>query len=301
MTDDVRHIRVAAGRGMAPIRHCRMTAPCIALLDNGSLRPAATRNLRAVATALGKRVGVTVAPVSLLHSHKVPAGDLEGQSAAILEPWLKREAEAGTRDFLLVPFFLGPSRALTDYVPERVAKLKVHWPDLVVRVAPALVREDGAGAEVIAEVLEERVRARLDAGMAAAVAVVDHGSPEPKVTAVRNQVTERVKTRLGSAVRAVAACSMERREGAEYAFGDPLLTTLLDGEPFDRGQVIVAAMFLSPGRHAGPDGDVATICRAAEARHPGLGVAMTDLLGGHPALIELLAERLRDGGMTTPL
>jgi len=89
--------------------HCRMIAPCIALLDNGSLRPAAVLSLRAVAAALAARMGVKIAPVSLLHSHKVPAGDLDGQPAVILEPWLKCEAEAGTRNFLLVPFSSVPA------------------------------------------------------------------------------------------------------------------------------------------------------------------------------------------------
>lgn len=97
-------------------------------------------------------------------------------------------------------------------------------------------------------------------------------------------------------MHAVAPCSMERREGDEFAFTDPLLAALLDREPFDRGAVIVAMLFLSPGRHAGPEGDVATICREAEGRHPGLQVTMTELLGGHPQLVEMLAERLEKAG-----
>ena len=84
-------------------------------------------------------------------------------------------------------------------------------------------------------------------------------------------------------------------------FPNPLLAALLVQEPFDRGDVIAAMLFLSPGRHAGPEGDVAQICRAAEATRPGLRVTMTELLGGHPALIELLAKRLDQGLGATPL
>lgn len=273
-----------------------MGAPRLVLLDNGSLRPAAVRALRATALALAERTGREVAAVSLLHSHKIPAAELDGVPAPSIEPWLKTQGEAGAREFLVVPYFLGPSRALTEYLPARVAKLRAIWPDLVVRVADPL----GAGGECaidqLAAVLEERVRAELarrpGGDERPAVAMVDHGSPEPKVTAVRDAVAARLRARLGAAVRAVAPCSMERREGEEFAFSDPLLAALFDRAPFDRGAVIVAMLFLSPGRHAGPAGDVAAICREAEARHPGLRATMTELLGGHPALVAMLAERL---------
>jgi hypothetical protein len=283
-----------------------MDAPAIALLDNGSLRPAATLALRRVAAALSARTGRAVAPVSLLHSHKIPAAELDGEPAVLLERWLRHEAEAGRREYVVVPYFLGPSRALTEYLPERMAKLRATWPDLAMRLGPALGGGDDA-PDRLAGVLEDRVRvemARL-AGTSGVespvVAVVDHGSPEPKVTAVRDAVAARLRERLGAAVRAVEPCSMERREGAEFGFSDPLLATLLRREPFNVGGVIVAMLFLAPGRHAGPGGDVAQICRAAEAEQPGLRATMTDLLGGDPAVIELLAERLEQGLRATPL
>ncbi len=269
-----------------------MTAPTIALLDNGSLRPAATLALRSTAAALGARLGRAVAPVSLLHSAKIPAAELDGVAAETFGLWLRRVAEAGATEVVVVPHFLGPSRALTEYLPERVAKLGETWPELRVRVARAL-GEDGAGVGVLAQVLEDRVRERIAVGpgTAAAVAVVDHGSPEPLVTAVRDAVAARLCERLAGAVQAVAPCSMERRQGDEYAFADPLLEVLLDRPPFDSGRVVAAMLFLAPGRHAGPAGDVAQICRAAEARHPGLQVEMTELLGGDPRIVELLARR----------
>ena len=58
-------------------------------------------------------------------------------------------------------------------------------------------------------------------------------------------------------------------------------------------------MFLSPGKHAEPGGDVATIiARAVAASGSLLDVAVTPLLaedagGGLDALCELLAQRLR--------
>lgn len=276
-----------------------MTTTAIALLDNGSLRPAATLALRRVAAALGARCGRDIAPVSLLHSNKISVAELGGEAATTFGLWARRVAETGVRELVVVPYFLGPSRALTEYLPERAAKLREAWPDLVVRVAPALGESGADAIDRLAGALEERARAELARRPAgaerAAVAVVDHGSPEPKVTAVRDAVAARLRERLGAAVRAVAPCSMERREGEEYGFADPLLAALLAREPFDRGDVIAAMLFLSPGRHAGPEGDVAQICRAAEAIRPGLRLTMTELLGGHPVLIELLAERLEQG------
>ena len=90
---------------------------------------------------------------------------------------------------------------------------------------------------------------------------------------------------------------MERRDGAEYDFCDPLLARLLDTPPWNASRVIVAMQFLLPGRHAGPDGDVAQICRQAEAAHPGLKTQPTaHSVGAHPLLLEILADRWRAAG-----
>ena len=91
----------------------------------------------------------------------------------------------------------------------------------------------------------------------------------------------------------VAPASMERRDGEAYAFNEPLLEKLLDQPGWDTGKVIVSMLFLSPGRHAGPGGDIAHICRAAEQRHPGLRTCMTGLVGDHLGIIPLLQKRLQ--------
>lgn len=268
--------------------------PCVLLVDNGSVRPAAIRKLRRLAAALGRHSGCKVEPVSLLHSSGVPAGQLGGRRAEILEPALRRRAQAGVRDFLIVPLFFGRSRALTDYIPERVAHLKRVFPDLRVRVAAPL---GIPGDDRLARMLETQVRAKLTPaflrGAKARVAVVDHGSPAKAVTRVRNRLAIQLDRRLGSAAALVTACSMERRPGPEHAFGEPLLENLLAMPPWTAGPVVVAQLFLLPGRHAGPGGDIAMICRRAEEKNPGLRTTRTKLLGEHPGLIEILADRLR--------
>jgi sirohydrochlorin ferrochelatase len=126
------------------------------------------------------------------------------------------------------------------------------------------------------------------------VALIDHGTPRIAVTEVRNLLADQLATLLGESVRSVRPCSMERRESAEYDFNEPLLERLLGQRRFEK-EVIVSMLFLQPGRHAGEGGDVAEICQEAEKAHPGLRTHRTDLVGTHPQLIDLLAERLRQG------
>ena len=49
-------------------------------------------------------------------------------------------------------------------------------------------------------------------------------------------------------------------------------------------------------RHAGPAGDVAEICRAAEAEAAGLKTVMTPLVAEHPLLVDILADRWSAAG-----
>ncbi len=271
------------------------------LIDNGSLRPDSTRNLRRVAAELAGRTGVPVEPVSLLHSDRVPAADLDGLPAEVFESALAARAEQGRTDFLVLPFFFGPSRAINAYVPARAARLRKRFPRLNVRVARPLVDVEGSNDCRVAEVLRDRVCERLEGGGAPAVVVVDHGSPAPGVTAVRNYVAGQLSALLGDRVGRVAPASMERRPGEQYRFNEPLLEELLDRPGFNRGRVIAAMLFLSPGRHAGARGDVAAICRAAESRNPGLEVAMTGLAGDHEKILEILADRMHESGVVAEL
>ncbi|MBI2513064.1 MAG: cobalamin biosynthesis protein CbiX [Opitutae bacterium] len=266
------------------------------LLDNGSLEPAATLRLRGLAAALAARVGASVEAVSLLHSSGIVAEKLGGVPAEIFEPALGRRLAGGTRDFLVVPLFFGPSRALTEYLPQRVAKLKTRAPDLRVRLAPVLFDETDAR---LAEMLADHVRAAAaDLPAPWRVALVDHGSPVPEVTAVRDALASRLAQIFGPAAR-VTGCCMERRLGAEFDFNGALLGEMLAQET--GGTVTVAMQFLLPGRHAGADGDVAKICAQAEAANPRLRTRLTPLVAEHPRLIEILADRWTAGRTATPL
>jgi sirohydrochlorin ferrochelatase len=267
-----------------------MAAPATLLVDNGSLEPAATLALRDLARQFSRRLGRMVEPVSLLHSSGIDPAALGGQPAEILVPALERRLAAGQTQFVIVPLFFGPSLALTDYLPGNLARLREKFPALNVRLAPPLhAAADGR----LAQILAEQVSALLDPANPGPVrvALVDHGSPVAAVTAVRNELAQQLARRLGTRVAAVAPCSMERRPDPAYDFNEPLLAKLLATPPWSDGRVIVAMQFLLPGRHAGPGGDVAEICRQAQAAHPAMRSQMTALIGNHPLLLEILADR----------
>jgi sirohydrochlorin ferrochelatase len=238
-----------------------------------------------------------VHPVSLLHSTKVDPAELGGIPAQLFEPFLRaRHEERGTNSFLVVPFFFGHSAAIYEYLPQRVMKLRERWAELEVRVAPPMVDLDRPEDTAVAEILADLVRRKAAEEHLAwpAVAVVDHGTPRRAVNRVRNLVAAQLREVLGEEAGAVGPASMERREGKEYQFNEPLLEDLLGSEGF-AGQVILSMLFLSPGRHAGPGGDIAQICAAAEKRHPGLQTYMSDLVATHPGVVDLLASRYRQG------
>ncbi len=265
------------------------------LFDNGSFRPDATRCLRVLAGRLQAVLGVEVRAVSLLHSTRIAAAELDGVPAQLLEPaldaWLG--GNPGGRAVLL-PLFFGPSGALVDYVPERLEALRERHPGARVVLANAMVLPDEEPIELVA-VLADRARraARAKGWTKPKVVLCDHGSPLASVTEVRNRLGASLEEVLREETEAVGVASMERREGDEFAFNEPLLAARLRTPPFDSGEVVVLLQFLSPGRHAGPGGDVAEICAAAEAERVGLATVMSDPIADDARLVTVLERRAR--------
>lgn len=270
------------------------------LCDNGSLRPAATLALRRVAAALEPRLNHRVVPVSLLHSSGIDPARLEGRPAELLEPAVGQALAQGVTSIVVLPFFFGPSAALTDYIPARMGVLLQGLKEGEVRLAAPLVRLDRPGDDRVAGALAERVRAlrRARGWGPGPVVLVDHGSPQPAVGAVRDHLAAQVSRLLGEPVW---PSSMESREGPEYAFNRPLLAERLRREPGGSGRVVVLQQFLGAGRHAGEGGDLDVICREAERERPGLEVAMTEPVGEDPAIAEVLADRCREALEEPPL
>ncbi len=278
--------------------------PCILLVDNGSHRAEATLSLRKLAAALSEEVGHTVNPVSLLHSTRVDAAELDGTPAQIFEPFIKAQHKAhGTNSFLVVPLFFGHSAAIYEYLPQRVMEHRANgWHQLEVRIAPCMVDLENQSDTGVAEILADLVRRKInDESLSKpAVTLVDHGTPRIAVNQVRNFLAAQLKDILGDDASAVEPSSMERREGPEYDFNDPLLEKLL-GRPGYEKDVVLSMLFISPGRHAGPGGDIAKICEAEEAGCSTLKTHMSDLFATHPGVIKLLADRLQVGLASAPV
>jgi hypothetical protein len=294
----------------------------ILLVDNGSLHAASYLSLCAMAEAVSAATGLPVLPASARFADRIPPGELQGRAGETLASALARAlapaaqaAGARHRHVLILPAFFGPADPLKKFVPEQVALAGaraaeaaaaggVHAP---LRVTHSLARPLAAPGELrLAAALAAGVAGVLQArGLApegAAVALCDHGSPSAEVGRVRGLVAGQ----LGDALRAagllarlrapLAQASMERRPGSEYDYNEPLLATLLRSAPYNEGDVVLALLFLSPGAHAGPGGDIDEIVAEAVAEAAGQGRALrvhrTPLLG--PSVTEVLADRLRE-------
>jgi hypothetical protein len=250
----------------------------VALIDNGSLEPAAHRNLRGVATALTQTTGVAVHAVSWKHSDRIPVSDLDEVPAWTLGSFVRALFALGQREFVFVPFFISAQGAIGSALRGDLEALKQELGGFDFTFTDGL-----AARGAIPTIVAERVRAvmRDRALTAPPVVVVDHGGPSAASAALRDQLAQAVQQELGTSVAGVTAASME---GAH----PPLLADELSCPAFRHHDVIVAPLFLSPGRHAGPDGDIAQICRASAAR-----CHLTELVGTHPLAIEALAHALR--------
>jgi hypothetical protein len=127
------------------------------------------------------------------------------------------------------------------------------------------------------------------------VLLVDHGSPIYAVACVRNHLGDQVCELLRREIAGFGVASMERRPGPDYAFNEPLLSSALARPPFNQGEVVILHQFLSPGRHAGPSGDVAEICEEAGRGAPRLATYLTEPIAGDPRVVEVLLRRLETG------
>ncbi len=266
----------------------------IVLFDNGSLRPEATFSLRRIAAKLSRRLGERVYPVSLAHSGAIAAEELHGVLAREWPSFLECEVAAGARRFLALPLFFGPSAAITRYLPEASSRVLRGRDDVELRVGAALVDLMGRDAGM-ARILEGLVLEKLDAmkfGAKPVVVVVDHGSPVQRVVEARDLVARQLEQALEGRVARVVACSMERREGAEYDFNDPLLEVALEqlwGEGVENA--LLCPLFFSPGRHAGVGGDIERIVDGSAWGRAGKELAFCGLVGEGEGLIDLLALR----------
>ena len=261
----------------------------IALIDNGSLEPAATRNLRVVAASLASAVDQPVAAVSWKHSDRIPLSALDGDPAGVtLGTFVRARLAAGERQFVFVPFFISPQGAIGSSLRADLEKLREPATPFEFTFTGSLAEAGAIPAILAARVRETIALASLERPP---VIVVDHGGPSPASATLRNHIADALRALLGEEIGPLAAASME---GEAHAHNHPLLSAQLRTPGFDSGDVVVALLFLSPGRHAGPFGDIARLCGEAEDAAPALRCHLTDLVGTHPLAADTLAAALRD-------
>jgi hypothetical protein len=260
----------------------------IALIDNGSLESAAHAGLRAAAQAISGLAGVQVEAVSWKHSDRIPSYAIADGPALTLAPWVRDQAAAGQGEFVFVPFFISPKGAIGSSLRRDLDALQRETAGFEYSFAGGLT------VETLGAVVADRVRETAAAAALGKppVLVVDHGGPSSASADVRDQAAAEARALLGSGVSRLAAASMESPDGPEFEFNRPLLGEALLSPGFAGGDVVVAPLFLSPGRHAGPGGDLAKIAREAQVRSPGLRCHFTGLVGTHPMALEQLASSL---------
>jgi hypothetical protein len=273
------------------------------LLSHGSRRPDSWAQLRALAAELA---AAHPAEVTAAHVFFGSADAADAERGADAPPpslalALRALIEADpARPVVVLPFILGPSRALRAETPRVIREVRASLVprDGAVTVLPCLADAlDGAGCEAISAGLAAQVERTIAAAglVRPTVYICDHGSADPAVAGVRRRMVARIGWLLDGRVAAVLAAPMERPErlGVGSAADDPLLEERLAALGPDDAEAVVAMAFLSPGTHAGDAGDVAQIVARATAARPRLRVHATALLGDAAAVRDALSAALR--------
>ena len=269
-----------------------MKLPICLLVDNGSLRPEAIFSLRRVAQKLSIETEFEVLPVGLLHSNKIKVSDLDDIKAETIGTFLTSPRGKNEKSLLILPLFLGPSRGITEWLVSRLEEWRREEADRSYQVLDCLhVDGDYRLAMALAGGINNLID-REDLSNPR-VAMVDHGTPIAEVNRVREQVGANLRKLQNYSESEFSTCSMERREGDQYSFNEPLLEGLLlkCGQEGSR-DVVVALFFLLSGRHAGEGGDLAKICENASSLFPQMKIYQTNPMAEHDIVFSILKEKL---------
>lgn len=276
----------------------------------GSLRPEPYLDLRQMSFRLSRALQRPVVPCSFRFSNRIDASRLHGLPAKSFEMVLLEFLNVHARDesktpveIVVLPLFFGISTTLTEFLPDVLHKCwdkmqeSIHF-SLSVRLGSCLIDLSAPEDDRIAQILRQNVdtvRATLSEAQqdSVSVLVLDHGTPNRLVHESRELVAKQLRAMIGKYVKMVGTACMERRDGPEYDFNDPLLDAALDHYKITSGVVIIALLFLSNGRHAGEKGDIEEIVDGVKLQCPGVDVIVTDPIGAHPLVTEILHDRFR--------
>ncbi len=117
--------------------------------------------------------------------------------------------------------------------------------------------------------------------MKRAIVLVDHGSRRAEANAVLDEIAVRLRRRRPD-------CLVEP---AHMELASPTLGEAIDAcVAAGASEIVVHPYFLVPGRHS--TRDIPTLVREATRRHPGVAVRVSEPLGVHDALLDVVLERV---------
>jgi sirohydrochlorin ferrochelatase len=116
-----------------------------------------------------------------------------------------------------------------------------------------------------------------------AILLIDHGSRRDEANALLDAVAEQVSKRTPESIVEVAHLEITQPNIAEGI--DACV---------EKGatQIIVHPFFLGPGRHTSED--IPEQVGRAASRHPNLQIRISEPLGGHDAIIDVILDRVSD-------
>jgi sirohydrochlorin ferrochelatase len=114
-----------------------------------------------------------------------------------------------------------------------------------------------------------------------AILLVDHGSRRPEANALLDSVAAELTRRVPD--RIVRVAHME--------IAEPTVAQGIDAcVEAGAGEIVVHPYFLGPGNHTRES--IPSLVEAAAQRHPDLRVRISEPLGLHPKLVEVIVERV---------
>ena len=119
--------------------------------------------------------------------------------------------------------------------------------------------------------------------MKRAILLVDHGSRRAEANALLEEIAVQIRERAAGSIVEVA-----HLEIAEPGIAEGIENCVKQGA----NHIIVHPFFLGPGRHTSED-IPAQVERAAQ-RHPNVRIRISEPLGNHAALIDVILDRVSD-------
>jgi sirohydrochlorin ferrochelatase len=116
-----------------------------------------------------------------------------------------------------------------------------------------------------------------------AILLVDHGSRRAEANALLEDIAGQIRKRAAESIVEIA-----HLEIAEPGIGEGIEACVEKGAT----HIIVHPFFLGPGRHTSED-IPAQVERAAQ-RHPNVRIRISEPLGSHAALIDVILDRVSD-------